>query len=422
MLLAGAQGSSMDSWIQKQSNGVVAKTKSAILWTSLLNESLFTIYGLLAFILRKDLGATAFEISILIMLKPLVSLFSLYGSVFSWKKRRSLQQNVFILGVLSRVPFLLFPFFNSVWFLIIAAAMHMLFMRAGTPAWMEILKRNLPSREREKYFSFGAALGYAEGVLIAIGFGFLLDHYTESWKVLFFLSACLGLAGAWIQRKLPVISQEETPIHSSKEHPFLSPWKAMWDLIRKRKDFARFQWGFMACGFGIMLIQPALPLFFVDVLRISYTDLAIALSVCKGLGFVFSSSFWARMMGKIEAEKLSSFVFIGVGLFPLLLLFTPCSRIFLYLAYCIYGVAQAGSHLIWNLSGPLFAKEENSSLFTHVNIVMVGIRGLIAPPLGGCLSALLGPLSVLGLGIVFCFYGGKIMLSRKKTEVPAELS
>jgi MFS family permease len=400
---------------KQQSSIAATKTKSAILWTNLLNESLFTLYGLLAFILRKDLGATAFQIALLTMLKPLVSLFSFYWSTGSKHTKDRLRQNVFLTGILSRAPFFLFPFLDNVWFFIFAAAQHMLFARAGTPAWMEILKLNLPKREREKYFSLGAALGYAEGVLIAIAFGFLLDHYAYSWKILFFLSACIGIAGVLIQKRLPIqdpegITESESP--DSKENPLIMPWKATWNLMKNRKDFARFQWGFMACGFGIMLIQPALPLFFVDILHISYTDLAIALSICKGLGFVFSSSLWARFMDRIDVSKLSSLVFVGVGLFPLLLMLTPWSLIWLYIAYFVYGIAQAGSHLIWNLSGPLFSGERNSSLYTSVNIVMVGMRGMIAPPLGGILCTLCGPFWVLGFGILLCFYGGKVMLAK----------
>ena len=37
---------------------------------------------------------------------------------------------------------------------------------------------------------------------------------------------------------------------------------------------------------------------------------------------------------------------------------------------------QAGSELSWNMSGPLFSKQEESSSYTSVNIVTAGIRGL----------------------------------------------
>ena len=69
--------------------------------------------------------------------------------------------------------------------------------------------------------------------------------------------------------------------------------------------------------------------------------------------------------------------------------------VWFYLAYIVYGVAQGGSHLCWHMSGPIFARNENSAMFSSVNVVMVGIRGCIGPPLGGLLCVWLGPLVVL---------------------------
>jgi len=401
--------------------GIFQRTRAAILATNLLNEPLFSIYALLAFILRKDLGATAFQIALLTMLKPMVSIFSLYWFAGGGKKS-SLRANVVWAGFLARVPFLFFPFCDNVWFCIAAAALHMLFSRASTPAWMEILKLNMSKKERERSFSQGSALGYAEGVFIAIGFGALLDHHPEAWRLLFFVSALLGMVGVWLQKKVPVCGEGVTEAESVEERKrwketILWPWKSSWDLMRSRKDFAIFQWGFMACGFGIMLIQPALPLFFVDVLHLSYTDLAIAFSICKGFGFVLTSPVWAKAMGRFSISACSSIVFIGVGLFPLALLLATFSLFWLYLAYIIYGIAQAGSHLIWNLSGPLFAKQEDSLQYTGVNIVMVGMRGMIAPPLGGAFCVITGPIFVLVAGVGLCFLGSWTLMSRSSRSL-----
>src|SRR5690348_7612802 len=110
--------------------------------------------------------------------------------------------------------------------------------------------------------------------------------------------------------------------------------------MRDRPDFSRFQWGFMVAGFGIMLIQPALPLFAVDFLGISYLEMAAAISIAKGLGFALSSPFWGRWMGKMEINRLARWVFLSFGLFPILLSFAPWSVAWLYVAYFWYGVGQ----------------------------------------------------------------------------------
>lgn len=407
------------------SHSVQQSTRRAILLTSLFNEPLWTLYGLLAFILHKDLGASAFQITLLTLIRPLVSLFSMYWCAQIAQRRDALRSNLFWAGILARVPFLLFLFFDSSWFFIFAAALYMLFYRAGTPAWMEILKLNLPKQLRERSFAQGSTLGYGAGLLVGLLCGICLDHGVFGWKILFVLAGLISLCGVYVQRNLPIEGEEQVRFeqHTAEMRPLevlTAPWKDALHLMRTRRDFAKFQWGFMACGLGIMLLQPALPFFFIDTLHLSYTDLTLAFSLCKGVGYVLSSSLWARAMHRMALARLAAAVFLFFALFPLLLLGATLQVVWLYLAYVVYGVAQAGSHLIWNLSGPIFSQGDDSSRYTSVNIVMVGVRGLVAPPLGGQLAALVfGPVVALIVGMLLCFLGSWVMFREREKRLTA---
>jgi MFS family permease len=284
----------------------------------------------------------------------------------------------------------------------------MLFSRAGIPAWMEILKINLPDKAREKSFSFSSALGYAEGLLIAIGIGSLLDKSNSSWKIFFGGAIILGIIALLIQAFVPIDQNEskiEKPKKVSLKESFLRPWLDCYDLMQKRSDFRKFQWAFMMGGFGLMVIQPVIPIFFMETLQISFRDLMIAYSICKGLGFVLTSSLWSRALSHFSVGTFTSFVLIGFGLFPLLIVAAISHQYWIYIAYFVYGIAQAGSHLIWHLSGPLFAKGEKSSRYSGVNIAMVGIRGSLGPPIGGLLVSLFGPIAVFILSSFLCISG-----------------
>lgn len=391
------------------------KTRHALIWTGLLNEPLLTIYTLIAFILHKDLFATALQIAVLTMIRPLVSILSLYWSSLA-QIRRGHVVKVVTAGVLSRLPFFFFPWFDSVWAIIASVAIYMMLTRGATPAWMEILRQNLPDGRRGMIFSWSSALSYLEGVGLAIGLGYLLDHQVEAWRWIFPLCAFIGMIGVCLQSKLR-LPQNGKPIEEASPLSFIKklclPWKQAFDLMRQRPDFRRFQWAFMFGGIGIMVIQPALPLFFVDVLKVSYTDLAIALSVCKGIGFALSSPFWGKWMNRMSLPWFTTLIFIFMGSFPLLLLLAPSHLFWLYLAYTFYGISQAGSHLLWNLSGPLFAKETDSSVYTGVNVVMVGVRGAVAPPLGSLLCAMIHPAPVLLVGGLFFALGSYYVLQPK---------
>jgi len=336
------------------------------------------------------------------MLKPLVTLLSFYWSAGS---RGRLRANVLGAGLLMRVPFLLIPWIDSIWYVLAASVNYMLFYRAGIPAWMEILKRNLDEKKRGRLFSWSSAVGYGEGVLLSLAMGALLDQDPAMWKFLFVGAALFGLIGTVMQSSVPVQEEEREPQGNWKER-VLRPWTDAIQLMRDRKDFAAFQWGFMICGFAVMILQPALPLFVVDELGISYMQMAAAISVAKGLGFVISSPLWGRRMDRYPINRMAGWVFLTIALFPLLLALAKWQFWWLYAAYFWYGVGQGGSHLVWNLSGVHFAGREESARYTGVNMAMVGLRGAFGPPLGSWLAVGCGTLPVLGFGALLCLWSG----------------
>src|SRR3990167_11434733 len=90
----------------------------ALIWSNLLTEPLFTLYSFLVFILYKDLGASAFQVALLTSLKPVITILSFYWSAGLKGRTRKLKSNVLWAGFLMRAPFLLCPWFDSVWFVI----------------------------------------------------------------------------------------------------------------------------------------------------------------------------------------------------------------------------------------------------------------------------------------------------------------
>jgi MFS family permease len=381
------------------------KTKKLILLSNLFNEPLVSLYPILPFILLKSLGASNLQIVLLTILKPVSAIFAFYWSERTSQNKQTLKMNLIGAGLLSRIPLAIALFFDNVSFFVLAATSYVLFSRALIPAWMEILKKNISKKGLEKSFSFSSSIAYAEGIFIAIGASYFLDSYANSWKIFFALSLVSGLIGLVFQSLVKVEVEQKSQIATKENFRdfLLSPWKNSWKLMKSRKDFSIFQTAFMIGGFGLMLIQPVIPIFFMEYLSLSYKDLIISYSVCKALGFVLSSSFWSRFMNLVSIPTFTALVLIGFGLFPFLILCTLKSFYFVYIAYFVYGIAQAGSHLIWHLSGPLFAREENSSRFSGVNIVMVGIRGVFGPLLGGVLQTVLGPIILFWLSSFLCF-------------------
>lgn len=384
-------------------------TRSALLWMNLASEPLISLYTLIPFLLRKDLGATMFQISLFVTLRPVLSVFSFYWSAYLKEGKGRLIANFISASLLAYLPFLFFPWIGSFWFLILASAMYQLFSRAAIPSLIEVLKRNIPKKPREHAFSLFFILSFVESGILGLLFGSLLDSQRFDWKMLFFYAALVGLSSAlfFSRLKVPVLNSN---VKSDVSKSSLShPWKESFRLIRERADFAYFQGAFMIGGSALMLMAPALSSYYVDTLNLSHSHITTARFIFMAIGVAGSSLLWKKGLANVPLLKLSFWVLFGFGLFPIALLLAKIDMWFLYLAFFIYGIAQAGSHLIWNLSGTFFAADQDSSPYTRVNILMLGLRGAVMPFIGGLLCELFGPSLILFLGMCLCFFGARYL-------------
>ncbi len=394
------------SGINSAYDGAMEKTRTAFMCTRILNAPFWAIFNMLPFILYKDLHGTPLQITLMITLKPLVSIFSMYWSSWVGERRDRLLPNVICGSLIGYIPFFFFPFVDNAWFYVAAFGFYMMLYRGVMPGWMEILKINIPGGVREKTFANGSALGYVGDAVLPFLLGWLLDNYFQAWRTIFPVAAFISLIALIFQYRIP-IHIEKAVSQTVEEYKIswkqaLQPWRNSWGLIRSRPDFSRYLIGFMLGGSGLIIMQPALPMFFVDILKLSYTEMAVALTLCKGVGFVLTSSLWAQWMNRIDIYRFTGFVTCLAFIFPLILMMSPLHISCLYCAYIIYGIMQAGSELSWHLSGPIFAKNEDSSVFSTVNILTVGIRGCIAPPLGSLLCWYTNSIAIMAIGAFLC--------------------
>jgi hypothetical protein len=165
----------------------------------------------------------------------------------------------------------------------------------------------------------------------------------------------------------------------------------------------------MIGGGALMLISPSLSLYYVDVLSLTHTQITLARFVFMALGVMGASLFWKKGLQRMHLNTLSIWILLGFAIFASLMLLAQKNLFFLFCAFLFYGIAQAGSHLVWNLSGPIFAKGNGSIPYTSVNLLMIGIRGLIFPFLGGILAAFFDSQTVIAIGMFACLMGSAIL-------------
>lgn len=372
----------------------------AYIMTRVLDTPFWGIFNLLPFILYKDLNATPFQLAVIITLKPLMSLFSSYWTHYMGQNSERFGRAIAVARRCAFIPFLFFPMATNSWYVIAAFGLFMFFQSAMMPLWMEVLVQQVSKEKRESVFSYMQAFGYLGGGILPFALGWVLDEWSGAWRWVFVVAAFLGLLAELWLNKIPVNSSN--PPRSVSSHPILRPWKEAWTLLSSRADYARFQMNFMLLGSGLMVIQPALPVFFVDRLHLSYLEMGVAITLCKGIGFALGSPVWLAWIRKVDLFKLGAVIGVLAAIFPLLILFAQHEHVILYVAYLTYGFMQSGNELSWNTSGPIFAGSENSAPYSSINVIAVGLRGAIIPAIGAFLLADFGSIAAIIASAILC--------------------
>lgn len=393
------------------------RTRSAFIWTRILSTPFYVLFTLLPYILYKDVGATLLQITTLIILRPAVSLIAPYWSVWIVRKSDRLIPNLCWANGIKFFPFLFIPFIDSFYYFSAASMIYLILGRGVIPAWMEILKLNIPSETRTKVFAYGHAFDYLGIALFPLTFGWMLDSYHESWRILFSITALIGMISTILLYRIPSCVVEESAPSPHLLATIAQPWKTALDLIRKRPDFGRFQLGFMFGGAGLMILQPALPLFFTDTLQLSYKEMTFAIAFCKGIGYAAATPFWTRLFEKMDIFRFCAWVTFLASLFPIILLFAEFHLALLWVAFLGYGIMQAGSEMSWHLSGPTFSMDRDSSGYSQTNILTQGMRGAITPYLGLLLCQFAGAPATLIAGSILCLLA-TFQMSKERLKSP----
>lgn len=383
--------------MEYSSDQIAKRTRFAFIGIRLASVPFWSMISLLSVLLYKTMHITPLQITLLIIIKPMSALFAPYWSHHIHERPDRALSNLAWGNSLRYLPFLFVPWIDSAWIVILSFGLYMMFYRAGFTVWIETIKTKMPPPSRERLMGFSSALDYGLTALLTFVVGPLLDRDPESWRLLFPLTAFLGLISTLLLYRIPP-SASQIPSAPPSRTDLLAPWKKSWELIKKDINFSNFQIGFMLGGGGLMIMQPAIPMIFVDILQLSYTKMLMAIAVFKSLGYIATTPFWVRLFRKINIYRFCGFVTVLIALFPFLLLGSQWHIVFLYCAYALYGTMQAGSEFCWHMSGLTFSKEKDSTIYSSTNVLATGIKGCLIPPLGTLLYTLTNSVMVMIAG------------------------
>ncbi|MEP0814113.1 MAG: MFS transporter [bacterium] len=357
------------------------------------------INALADMVLKRALSATDFQIALFTMLAPIAMVFSMHWA--SYIKGRDKGPFFLIAGVFGRLVLLLMLFCHTASYYIAIMGVYWLFNTLLIPTMNNIVQNNYPAHLRGQIFGTVAAVGMAASLPMAVLSGKLLEYDENVFRWAFALAGVIGFFSVLILKSIrirhrPVAEGEVCPLperpayfeHYRYAHVLafldraaVAPVKETIKLFADNPLYAKFEAAFMIYGFGFMVILPALPKWFDEVLKMRYDDISLARTVAAGVCMILFSQLMGKLMDRTNPIKFCAYTFAVLVLYPLFIVLIP-SQFGVYAGFVAFGIGMVGVNLAWNLSSIYFAGDSEVSQFMGAHATLVGFRGTLGPLIG----------------------------------------
>jgi MFS family permease len=208
-------------------------------------------------------------------------------------------------------------------------------------------------------------------------------------------AAVIGVAGA-----LCWLGLRPQATGAQVQHEQVSPVQALSTLWRDRR-FAWYSTGYFIFGFANIMISPVIPIFQVDVLQITPIWVAVLSTTSAALGGLLYYV-WGRTIDRRGPFRTLLVAFTITAAMPVVYALAH-SLPALLLAAVAAGIGGPGTELCWINAVMRFGRGGEVARYSALHMTLLGVRGLIAPWLGGGLIAVwpdLRPIFWLGFGLM----------------------
>lgn len=390
---------------------------------SSLSAVLSGVFSLSAVVLRKTLGANEFQVALFSALGPIALLVGIFGSELV--QDRDKRPFIMWVGLLSRGSFLLFLFVRDLWSFIAISAFFFILNAFLTPAMYAMWQANVSPENRNRLWGLTTMVMTVITMAAAYASGLILDLDAYSYRWMYALGGVLGAVGIYVLATSPlrgVYKLTAERVVPSIKSILLQPLQKLVKVLNQDRTFLQFESAFFLYGVAFMLMAPAMPMYMVDVAKMSYEQSGIATGLLGQLGLVFATVLWGKLMDRLGPTLLCAIIFSVLAFFPGVLLLGPMLQhhgtplvYVVYLSYIIFGIGMAGIHVAWSLGPVNFAGNRDASTYIGVHVTLTGLRGSVAPMLGAIGLNVFGYTTVFVASAVFFLLGtiGMLQLYNK---------
>ena len=333
-------------------------------------------------IAKKTLSATATQITILFMSLSIARFSSILFTQIM-QKYRNYRKFLILSGIVQILAMSMVYFVNTAWEFIVLIWIFQIPQGIINPALNYIFSKNYDKSRRGKRVGIAVSVTNLFALSASYLAGVILDINQQYFRPILLAVGLLAGLSSFIIASISTPDREITP--------FRNPFKNMVKIFRRNREFWRFERNFFIYGFAFLLIGPIIPMFLVDVLHMSYKEVAFSRGALSMFGLVLFAPFSGKVYDRYNPFQFASKTFAFLALFPLLLLSSAYfGKIFAYSGFVVKSLTMAGVTLVWNLGSIFFAEHDEEATYQSIHITIAGIRGLTAPLVGLVSLSLLG--------------------------------
>lgn len=235
----------------------------------------------------------------------------------------------------------------------------------------------------------GKLVRVAAMVMAGTGFviGLAMDWHGEAFRWIYPVLSLVGISGAWSYRRLRMRQQKRLLAaergNRQREGTLINPAR-LFSLLRDDDAFRRYMTLMLMLGGGnLMLMAPLIIILNEHMMFSQMQQMAITTSIPL-LVMPLAIPLWARMLDTrhvIHYRAKQSWAATAM-ITTILIAVTTGTAWLLWIAAVLYGIAQSGGMLGWNLGHHDFAPPERAAEYMSVHMTLTGLRGTLMPIVG----------------------------------------
>ena len=321
-------------------------------------------------ILRRDLGATPLQLSVLGSAGAACMLLSVAIARLI-DARRPLPWVVWP-GFAARALFLLAPVIHTPWPLVGVLIAGTALGTVVSPAQTALVQQIYPPAERGRALGTVRIAGAVVGIALAVVAGQVLGWL--SWRWVFSVAGLIGMAASLRQRRLPVAFEPGV----DDGRPGLTE---AWQAVRDNHGYRRLLISAFIFGSGVWLMQPATPLLLADVVHATTAQVGV-LAAAAAVASIGGNVVWGRLVDGQRTLKALRVVYAVGTCVPIIFALCAVHPSLVIGASVAESLMATGLDLVWMLTVIEFAGPGRTAQYAAIASTLAGVRGVLGPLAG----------------------------------------